>query len=242
MKILLNGARGRMGQAIQELAPELGVVICLALDRGDALCTAQLAEVDIAIDFSQHEATLPLVQAAQAVGKPVLIGTTGHSAEARAAITKASTNIPIMWAGNYSVGITLLIHYTEQLARQLGPDYHPEVIEMHHHRKVDAPSGTAENLVAALLRGRNWPGKAVRHGRSGITGQRPDQEIGVHAIRGGEIVGEHTVLFAGTGERLELTHRAADRRIFAEGALRAARWLLPQKPGIYDMRDVLGLR
>jgi 4-hydroxy-tetrahydrodipicolinate reductase len=231
-----------MGQAIQGIAQAQEVQIALALDRGDSLCTAQLAAVDLAIDFSHHTATVPLVQAAQAARKPLLIGTTGHSQAERDAIMQASTHIPLMWAGNYSVGITLMLHYAEQLARQLGPDYHPEVIEMHHHRKVDAPSGTAEHLVAALLRGRDWPKEVVKHGRSGITGQRPAQEIGVHAIRGGEIVGEHTVLFAGTGERLELTHKAADRRIFAEGALRAARWLLQQAPGLYDMRDVLGLK
>jgi len=230
-----------MGQAIQAIATNFGAEISMALDRDDALCTADLATTDLAIDFSHHSATLPLVQAALAAHKPIVIGTTGHTPEEREAISRAATKIPMMWAGNYSVGITLLLHYSEQLARQLGPDYHPEVIEMHHHRKVDAPSGTAENLVAALLRGRNWPENIVKHGRSGIVGQRPDQEIGVHAIRGGEIVGEHTVLFAGPGERLELTHRAADRRIFAEGALRAAKWLLDQKPGLYDMRDVLGL-
>lgn len=242
LTILLSGANGRMGRAITQIADQYQVAILSALLRGQPLDEQHLQRPSLYIDFSHHSATVPLLQLAKVYNKPVVIGTTGHTTEEQTAIKAAAEELPIMWAGNYSVGITLLLHYTEQMAYQLGPDYHPEVIEMHHHRKLDAPSGTAENLVSAIRRGRNWPSDTVIHGRSGITGLRPDEQIGVHAIRGGEIVGEHTVLFAGTGERLEFTHRAADRRIFAEGALRAAHWLSTQSPGLYDMRDVLKLK
>ncbi|MEO0726928.1 MAG: 4-hydroxy-tetrahydrodipicolinate reductase, partial [Bacteroidota bacterium] len=173
---------------------------------------------------------------------PLVIGTTGHDDAERVAILAYQEHLPIVWAGNFSLGVNLLFFLAERVAATLPISYHPEIVEMHHRMKKDAPSGTAENLVEAILRGRSWSADTVKYGRSGITGERPDEEIGVHALRGGEVVGEHSVHFAGPGERLELKHQATDRRIFAEGALVAASWLLDQKPGLYNMQDVLGLK
>lgn len=240
MNLLLNGAAGRMGQAVAALAEGHGTYITVALGNGDA-AEPHIAACDVVIDFSFHTATEPLVALAAAHGKPVVIGTTGHSAAERAAILHHAERIPIVWAGNFSIGVNLLLHLTEQAAALLSTDYHPEIIEIHHAKKKDAPSGTAENLVSAILRGRAWSPSVVRHGRSGITGERPDAEIGVHAVRGGDVVGEHTVLFAGSGERIELKHQATDRRIFAQGALTAAHWVRTQPAGLYGMREVLGM-
>lgn len=240
MKLLLNGARGRMGQAVAAIVNDHDAHIFAALDAGDA-AEAYMAGCDVAMDFSFHTATLPLVALAAKHGKPVVIGTTGHTAEARAAIEAYASQIPMVWAGNFSIGVNLLLHLTEQAAALLSTDYHPEIIEIHHAKKKDAPSGTAENLVSAILRGRSWSAQAVRHGRSGITGERPDVEIGVHAVRGGDVVGEHTVLFAGQGERIELKHQATDRRIFAQGAIAAAHWVRTRPAGLYGMREVLGI-
>jgi 4-hydroxy-tetrahydrodipicolinate reductase len=241
LNVLLNGARGRMGQAIQDLAGDNGVTICAAIDVGDDLA-AHIDGCDMVMDFSFHTATLPLVRLARARGKPVVIGTTGHSPEERAAIVAAAEGLPVVFAGNYAVGVNLLFHLVARAAAVLGPDYHPEVVEMHHSHKKDAPSGTAERLVEIIRDARDLGPEAVRHGRHGITGERPDDEIGVHALRGGDVVGEHTVLFVGEGERIELTHRTTDRRILARGALRAATWLQDRGAGLYDMQDVLGLR
>jgi 4-hydroxy-tetrahydrodipicolinate reductase len=241
MKILLNGARGRMGQVIVALAEVQGDVIAAALDQGETASAAAWQACEVVIDFSTHEATAALVQLAAAHHKPVVIGTTGHDAAETSAILAHQGTIPIVWSGNYSIGVNLLFYLTEQVAATLTNDYHPEIVEMHHRMKKDAPSGTARHLVEAILRGRQWPQTAVRYGRDGITGERPDEEIGVHALRGGEVVGEHTVIFAGPGERLELKHQATDRRIFGQGALAAAQWALGQAPGLYTMQDVLEL-
>jgi len=241
MKLLLNGAKGRMGQAIIQAAHDAGDTLTAALDLGDD-ATPHLSTAEAVIDFSFHDATAPLVKLAGGSGLPVVIGTTGHTEDERKAIRACADQAAIVWAGNYSVGVNLLIHLVEQAAATLGADYHPEIIEMHHRHKKDAPSGTAEALLDAVLKARGLDQSNVTHGREGITGERPDAQVGVHALRGGDIVGDHTVLFAGPGERLELTHKAADRAIFAQGALRAARWALDQPPGLYDMRDVLGLK
>ena len=138
--------------------------------------------------------------------------------------------------------MNLLFALTRRAVAALGADYDTEVIEMHHRFKKDAPSGTAARLLEIILEERKLAANALRHGRSGITGERPPTEVGVHALRGGDVVGHHTVLFAALGERLELTHKASDRGIFARGAIRAAHWVVPQKPGVYDMQDVLGLK
>jgi len=241
MNILLNGAKGRMGQAILAEAAKTGDTIAVACDLGDDP-TPHLSQAEVIIDFSFHEATAPLARLATGAGLPVVIGTTGHTEDERKAIRACAEHAALVWAGNYSVGVNLLIHLVEKAARALGPEYHPEIVEMHHRHKKDAPSGTARNLLDAVLAARGLGPEAVTHGREGITGERPDAQIGVHALRGGVVVGEHTVHFAGPGERLELTHKAADRAIFAQGALRAARWALEQPPGLYDMRDVLGLK
>ena len=173
-----------------------------------------------------------------------MIGTTGHTAEEKAAITAAIKGLPVVWAGNYSVGVTLLNALVRQAARSLADAgrWDVEVLEMHHRLKKDAPSGTAETLLKILLEERQLAKEALKHGRDGLVGERPLDEIGVHAIRGGDVVGDHTVLFAAEGERLELTHKASNREIFARGAVRAARWLKSQPAGLYGMEDVLGLK
>lgn len=230
-----------MGRAIRQAAEAGGHEIAAALDIGDAI-EPGVERCDVAIDFSSHDATLPLARALAAAGKPMVIGTTGHTSEEKAAVREAVAGIPVVWAGNFSIGINLLYYLTERAAGVLGLDYSPEVLEMHHRHKKDAPSGTAEGLVEILKEACDLSGEEVRHGRSGLTGERPRREIGVHALRGGDVIGDHTVFFAGEGERIELTHRASDRSVFANGAVRAALWARGREPGLYDMRDVLGIR
>ncbi|MGA2018189.1 MAG: 4-hydroxy-tetrahydrodipicolinate reductase, partial [Opitutaceae bacterium] len=178
---------------------------------------------------------------AAAQGRPVVIGTTGHSPTEREALLKLAARVPCVWSGNFSVGVNLLYALTRRAARALGDDFDAEVIEMHHRMKVDAPSGTASRLLEIILEERKLDRAAIRHGREGITGERARAEVGVHSLRGGDVVGDHTVIFAGSGERIELVHRASDRAVFARGALRAAQWVAARPPGVYDMQDVLGL-
>ena len=160
----------------------------------------------------------------------------------KARLFAAAAAIPCVWAGNFSVGVNLLFALTRRATAVLGAYYDTEVIEMHHRLKKDAPSGTAERLLEIILEERKLTRSALTHGRSGIPGERPLGEIGVHALRGGDVVGDHTVLYAGIGERIELTHKASDRAVFARGAIRAANWAREKSAGIYDMQDVLGLR
>jgi 4-hydroxy-tetrahydrodipicolinate reductase len=241
LKILLNGAQGRMGQAIGAIASERDAEIVAGIDLGDDP-SLHFASCDVVIDFSLHEATFDIARLAAENGKPIVIGTTGHSAEEKAGITALSSTIPMVWAGNYSTGVNLLFHLTRIAAEVLGEDFDPEVVEAHHRNKQDAPSGTAERLLEILREVRGLGVESLAHGRSGITGARPRDEIGSHAMRGGDVVGDHLVWFAGEGERIELTHRATDRTIFASGALRAAHWAVGQSPGLYSMQDVLGLQ
>jgi 4-hydroxy-tetrahydrodipicolinate reductase len=174
--------------------------------------------------------------------KPIIIGTTGHSSAERAEILKFKAKIPIVWTANYSTGVNALYWLTRKAAEILGTDFDLEIIEMHHRLKKDAPSGTARSLAEILAEVRKQQlDKVARHGRMGI-GERTPGEIGIHSIRGGDVVGDHTVIFANTGERLEFTHKASSRDTFANGALRAALWVIGQKPGLYDMQDVLGLK
>jgi 4-hydroxy-tetrahydrodipicolinate reductase len=175
--------------------------------------------------------------------KALVIGTTGHSESEKFHISSFQSQIPIVWASNYSTGVNTLFWLTRKAAEILGPDFDLEVVEMHHRTKKDAPSGTAATLAEILadVRGQQVR-EVIRHGREGITGERTNTEIGMHSLRGGDVVGDHTVIFAANGERLELTHKAASRETFANGALRAAEWVAKQKPGLYDMQDVLGLR
>jgi len=241
LRILINGARGRMGQALAEAAPKLGLEIGAAVDVGDDFAAAT-EKCDVIIDFSSHTETRRILHRAIAKQKPLVIGTTGHTAKEKAELTALAAQTPCVWAGNFSVGVNLLFALTRRAAAVLGSDYDAEVIEMHHRFKKDSPSGTAERLLEIIREERHLNAEALRHGRKGITGERTPTEIGIHSLRGGDVVGDHTVMFAALGERIELTHKASDRAIFARGALRAAQWVVTQPPGVYDMQDVLGLK
>jgi len=201
------------------------------------------AEQAVSVHFSSPEATVEQVRWAVEHGAPVVVGTTGLDASQRAEIEKASKQIPVVFAPNMSVGVNMLFKLVGEVARILGADYDIEITEIHHRFKKDAPSGTARRLgeIAAEARGSDYD-EMVVDGRSGITGERPTAQIGMHALRGGDVVGDHTVTFATLGERLELTHRAHSRDTLARGALLATKWVRDQKPGLYDMQDVLGLR
>jgi 4-hydroxy-tetrahydrodipicolinate reductase len=242
-KLIITGAKGRMGQTLLAgLAqhPELSVVG--QMDLGDDLLIV-IKEGDVVVDFSFHDATPAFAAICASHNKPMVIGTTGHTEEERSQILNFATQIPIVWAPNYSTGVNLLFWLTRKAAAILGPDFDLEIVEMHHRHKQDAPSGTAQMLAEILAEARGQQLKKVlRHGRQGIVGARTPTEIGVHSLRGGDVVGDHTIIFAATGERLELTHRASSRDTFASGALRAAHWVAKQKPGLYDMQDVLGLK
>lgn len=241
LKILLNGSKGRMGLAIADCAQANDASIAAACDAGDNASTV-IGGCEAVIDFSFHEVTPGIAALAAEHKLPLVIGTTGHTTKERSDILAAVENkIPIVWAGNYSVGVNTLNFLTRKAAGILGKKYEPELIEMHHHHKKDAPSGTAERLLEILKDAYAYKDENVTHGREGLTGARPQKEIGVHAVRGGDIVGEHTVYFIGEGERIELTHKASDRKIFAQGAVRAAHWAVGKAPGIYNMEDVLGL-
>ncbi len=242
-KIIITGSKGRMGQALLNCAariPELEVVG--AVDQGDDL-GAIIGQSDVVIDFSFHSATLGIAELCAKHKKAVVIGTTGHSAEEKAKIVALRAQIPMVMATNFSTGVNTLFWLTRKAAEILGPAFDLEVVEMHHRLKKDAPSGTATTLLEILGDVRKLQLEdALRHGRKGIVGERTQNEIGIHAIRGGDVVGDHTVIFANNGERVELTHKASSRDTFANGALRAAQWLVNQKPGLYDMQDVLGLK
>lgn len=241
-RILINGAQGRMGQALLAGAasdPELRVTA--GLDQGDDLAAA-LPATDVVIDFTFHSVTPDVARLCAAHGKALVIGTTGHHDEEKAVIRTAAEAVPMVWASNYSTGVNTLFWLVRQAAEILGPGFDLEVVEMHHRRKVDAPSGTAASLLEILGEVRQVQlSEALRHGRKGITGARTPGEIGIHALRGGDVVGDHTVIFAADGERVELSHRASSRDTFALGALRAAKWVVGRAPGVYSMQDVLGL-
>jgi 4-hydroxy-tetrahydrodipicolinate reductase len=240
-RLVLVGARGRMGRAVLAAALDRGVPVAAAVGRGDDLAAA-CAQGDVVVDFSLPEATRAVIAAATAAGRPLVIGTTGHAAAERSELAALAARVPTVWAGNFSVGVNLLFALAGRAARALGPEYDIELVEMHHRHKQDAPSGTAARLLEILRAERRLAAEAVRHGRQGAVGARPADEIGVHALRGGDVVGDHTVVFAGIGERVELTHKASDRAVFARGALRAAAWVVRQPPGLYDMQDMLGLK
>lgn len=241
LSILINGSKGRMGHALAAAANELGLTVGAAVDAGDDLA-GELPRCDVIVDFSSHQATRGVLELAVAQNKPVVLGTTGHSAEEKKHLLALAAHVPCVWAGNFSVGVNLLFALTRRAAGVLGADYDAEVIEMHHRFKKDAPSGTAARLLEIILEERKLTAAALRHGREGIVGERTSTEVGIHALRGGDVVGDHTVMFAALGERVELTHKASDRGIFARGALRAAQWVVTQQPGVYDMQDVLGLK
>jgi 4-hydroxy-tetrahydrodipicolinate reductase len=243
LRILMNGAKGRMGQTIIACAQaDAGVVISAAVDMGDDFAAA-LAGCDAVIDFSHHTVTGAVAQACVENGKILVIGTTGHTDEEVAAIRGAAARIPVVFAPNFSVGVNTLFWLTRKACEILGPDFDLEVVEMHHRLKKDAPSGTAKRLAEILAEVRELSyNDDVRHGREGIVGERTKTEIGMHAIRGGDVFGDHTVIFANVGERVELTHKVSSRDTLARGAIRAVKWAATQAPGLYDMQDVLGLK
>jgi len=233
-----------MGQAlISSVKENLALELVGTIDAGESL--DPIASCDAVIDFTHADATLPVLKKCLELGKILVIGTTGHSNDVRRQIAEASTKIPVIFSPNYSIGVNALFWLTKKAAAILGPEYDAEVIEVHHRLKKDAPSGTARRLVEVLdaVYDLDYE-KDTRHGRVGMTGERTRSEIGVHAVRGGDVVGDHTVMLAAPGDRLELIHRASSRESFARGALRAALWardIKQNQPGLYDMQDVLGL-
>jgi 4-hydroxy-tetrahydrodipicolinate reductase len=242
-RVIITGVNGRMGRALVACAAnfrELEVVG--QIGSGDDLSTV-IANSDVVIDFSLHSATPGIVELCAKNKKAVIIGTTGHSDKEKLEIENWKLEIPMVWASNFSTGVNTLFWLTRKAAEILGTDFDLEVVEMHHRLKKDAPSGTAKSLAEILADVRKQQlEKVARHGRVGIVGERMPEEIGIHSIRGGDVVGDHTVIFANNGERVELTHKASSRDTFANGALRAALWVVKQKPGLYDMQDVLGLK
>jgi len=247
-----------MGQALIEgVLADRTLELVAALDaRGSAAVGRKLGGVkvgsdigkavaagDVLIDFTRPDGTIEHLEVCALLGKPIVIGTTGIPASLRKAILQAGRRIPIAMSPNFAVGVNAVFKLAEVAARILGNDFDVEIVEAHHRRKVDAPSGTALKLgqiIASTLK-RDLK-KEAKHGREGDTGARPEKQIGFHAIRGGDIVGEHTVLFAGAGERVEVTVRSQSRMTYALGALRAARFLHGKRAGLYDMNDVLGLK
>lgn len=242
-KIIITGAKGRMGQALISCAKNFrDLEIVGQIDIGDDLRSV-VSKGDVVIDFSLHSATPGVASLCAENKKSLVIGTTGHSDEEKSRITHHASRIPIVWSSNYSTGVNALFWLTRKAAEILGPDFDLEIVEMHHRLKKDAPSGTAKTLAEILAAVRKQQlEKVIRHGREGIVGERTAEEIGMHSLRGGDVVGDHTVIFSNVGERIELTHKASSRETFANGALRAAQWVVKQKPGFYDMQNVLGLK
>jgi len=268
VKLAVSGATGRMGHTILELAakdpqfdivgalenathPMMGKALAEVLPSIGSKVKAKLFPVlpeispkpDVLIDFTQPQGTLGYLKEAQFSGIGMVIGTTGLTEADKKEVTEASKKIPIVMATNMSVGMNLLFALVEEAAAKLGPAYDVEIVEAHHNLKKDAPSGSALSLGESVARAWNVDlAKVSTHGRVGTPGARIKGTIGFHALRGGDIVGDHTVLYAGPGEQLELTHRAHSRESFAQGALKAALFLAGKKNGLYNMQDVLGLR
>jgi 4-hydroxy-tetrahydrodipicolinate reductase len=242
-QVIITGAKGRMGQALISCAKNFrDLRVVAAVDLGDDL-PAVISQCDVLIDFSSRAATADIAGLCARHKKAVVIGTTGHDDKETFEIRKLAKKIPMVWASNFSTGVNTLFWLTRKAAEILGPDFDLEIVEMHHRMKKDSPSGTAKSLAEILADARKQHLQNVaKHGRVGVVGERTNSEIGIHSIRGGDVVGDHTVIFANAGERLELTHKASSRDTFANGALRAALWVVKQTPGIYDMQDVLGLK
>ncbi len=240
-QIGIIGSEGRMGQAIAELLADSAEHSSEGVDAGgDAASLADAS--DVLVDFSTPQALETILHAAIGAGVPLVIGTTGLEPSHHAAIDNAARVVPILQTGNTSLGVTLMAHLAREAASRLGPDWDIEVLEMHHRNKVDAPSGTAKLLGEALAQGRGIAlDENMESGRHGMTGARADGAIGFATLRGGTVAGEHSVIFAGSEERLTLSHSAENRMIFARGAVRAAEWLIGKPAGRYSMNDVLGL-
>ena len=257
-RIALHGATGSMGRAMLAVCREANVQIVgaaaapgcteIGMDLGDVHHTSTygvlvtddistaLLGANVIVDFSSAAAVRSLAVAAVKVGLPLVSGTTGLDADAYAAIVDLSKEAAVLWSPNFSIGIQVLSEMLQHAAKRLGPGFDVEIVEVHHRRKVDAPSGTAARLAQVVQDIR----PLVRcHGREGFAGERPSDELGVFAVRGGDVVGDHTVHLLGLGERLELTHRATSREVFARGALFAARSLLTKPPGIWHLADIL---
>jgi 4-hydroxy-tetrahydrodipicolinate reductase len=266
IKAVVTGAAGRMGsRIINILSTSEGFSLGGALEKKghpllgqDAGLTAgipatgvkivddpavAIASGDVLIDFTFPETSLNHIKACAALGKPMVIGSTGFTKDQLKEVAGYVTKAPCVLSPNMSVGVNVCFKVLADLAKILGPDFDAEIVEWHHRLKKDAPSGTAVRMgeVVAKALGRDYH-KAAKYHREGMTGARTDEEIGMQTVRGGDIVGEHTVYFIGMGERIELTHRAHTRDMFVRGAIRAARWVMDQKPGLYDMQDVLGLK
>ncbi|ALJ56823.1 4-hydroxy-tetrahydrodipicolinate reductase [Candidatus Xiphinematobacter sp. Idaho Grape] len=245
VRLLIAGSHGRMGKAVATCAREdPRFRISAEINSNDSFPRA-LSQSDVSIDFTQPEATLPFVKASAHAGKPIVIGTTGHSYAVGPTLAQYARAIPIVFSPNFSTGVNVLFWLTRKAVEILGVDFDSEVIEMHHRHKRDIPSGTAarlEEILAEVHPSLCIPEK-IEHSRQGVATATPysKRKIGVHSLRGGDIVGEHTVIFAGGGERLELAHKASSRNTFALGSLQAAIWVLRQPAGLYSMQDVLGL-
>jgi 4-hydroxy-tetrahydrodipicolinate reductase len=266
MRLVIAGAGGRMGRTlIHAIAATKGVTLAGAVEPpGSAVIGRDAGELaglgpngitvssDVApllrdadglIEFTIPAASVALAELSAAAGVVHVMGTTGHSAEEEAIVAKAASRVPIVKSGNMSLGVNLLAALVKRVAQTLGEDFDIEILEMHHNKKIDAPSGTALMFGRAAAEGRaiNLAERAAR-GRDGMTGARRAGDIGFASLRGGTVVGDHSVIFAGPAERIELTHRAEDRMIFARGALRAALWARGKQPGLYSMADVLGVK
>ena len=266
IRAAVAGIAGRMGSRIAQLVCETeGIELTAGFERpGYPKIGNDLAEVvggsatgkrivegigavldgcDVVIDFTAAAASLEHLKAAAAAGVPMVIGSTGFTAQQMEEAAAAAKRSAVLIAPNMSVGVNVLFQVVAEVARLLGEDFDVEIVEAHHRFKKDAPSGTALKLAQIIARslGRDLDKTGV-YGRHGLVGERTSEEIGVHAVRGGDIVGEHTVMFAGMGERIEIIHRAQSRDNFARGAIRAAKWIVGKPPGIYDMSDVLGLK
>ena len=241
MKIAIVGAAGRMGQKLCALAAGTELEVVSKVDVADGYEKTWSPDVEGVVDFSYHAAVPSSVTKAAAEGIPYVIGTTGLTPDEQRTVDAAAKKIPVVQSGNYSLGVNLLMELVKKAATVLGPEYDVEVVEMHHRHKKDAPSGTALMLAKSAAEGRG-AADAFVYGRHGDIGERPVGEIAIHALRGGSVVGDHTVMFAGELERVELTHKAQDRTAFAAGALKALLWAKGRPSGIYTMRDVLGFR
>ncbi len=251
IRIVLHGYKGKMGKAIVNCVPlHEGVTIVGHIDVDNRGSLAEmLKSADAVVDFSSPDVTADLASRCADVMLPLVIGTTGHTDEQKKEVVHHTDMIPIVMASNFSTGVNALFGLTRKAAEILGPGFDLEIVETHHRLKKDAPSGTAKSLAEILKQVRDhqigvgeFP--RVKYGRRtdvGDVGRNPN-EIGIHSIRGGDVVGDHTVIFAGNGERVELTHKASSRETFANGALRAAEWIIGKPPGLYDMMDVLGLK
>lgn len=243
MKVAILGAAGRMGHMLCDLVDRSEELELVAkCDVREEYPRTWPAETEAVIDFTFHAAVPENITKAAADGVVYILGTTGLTDEEQAAVDAAAKKIPVVQSGNFSLGINLLLGLVRKASEILGVEYDCEVVEMHHRHKKDAPSGTALMLAKAAADGRGQDFDDVSvFGREGIVGERPQGEIAVHALRGGSVIGDHTVMFAGDVERVELVHKAQSREAFAAGALRAALWAADKAPGLYSMRDVLDL-